>query len=518
MNTVHPHDDGQDELLDLEAAADILCVSKTTLYRMLDRGEVKGIKVGRQWRFRRADLEAYLSRGPVASVLAALPLSILNQELAALSGKLAEAGSAMPAMEEDDLDPWEARAMQLFLGIVALGLVRRASDIHFEIIDDDAEPCGLVRARIDGVLHELHRMPVRVHEALLLRVRMMATGETDTGIYLDAGLHLPFDGKAQDLRISMMSTYLGEMLTVRLFSLEEIRHCGIEALGFHPDDLGRVQSWLQAPSGVIIMSGPAGCGKTTLLYKMAQLTANPMRKVATVEDPVEYRLPPWVTQVEINAKTRNSASVLRALMHHDVDVIMVGVLRDLETIDLSLHGAETGHLMLAPVHVISAIDVTRRMVDVFPVEQQEQIRGMVAKSLVGIVEMRLVRVLCDRCKEPVEMSPDVIARIDAVAGQGGYAVPATARFHRAVGCPACGHTGYRGRTGVYEVLEPDPAYRSAILQDAGRDELFRLAVAAGMRSLAAEGIRKAAEGITSLEEVQPLVRQYAQLPAKEPAR
>jgi len=506
---------GQEELLDLEAAAERLCVSKTTLYRMLDRGEVKGIKVGRQWRFRPADLDAYLSRGPVAVALAALPVEVLDREIAAFADKLAEADAELPLVDDEGLDQWEARTLQLFLAIVRLGLSQRASDVHLEVVHENDEHRGLVRFRIDGVLHEVHRLPLRVHEAILLRVRMMATGETDIGNYLDASLHLPIGDAVQDLRLSMMTTYLGEMLTLRLFSMDETRQCGIDALGFHPGDLERVRHWMEAISGLIIGSGPAGSGKTTLLYKLLQEIVGPQHKVATIESPVEYCFSPWATQVELNQKTRSFSNVLRAFMHHDVDVMMVGELRDLETLDLAIHGAEIGKLVLTQVHVVSAIDVTRRYIDVFPIEQMEQIRTMLAKSLNGIIGCRLVRMLCHRCEEPVELPPDSYARVYAVAGQGGYTLPAHARFYRAVGCPACGGTGYRGRTGVYEVLEPNPAYRSAILLNASRDELFRIAVAGGMRSLAAEGIRKAAEGITSLEEVQPLIRQYEQMLTKE---
>jgi len=506
---------GQDELLDLEAAADRLCVSKTTLYRMLDRGEVKGIKVGRQWRFRPADLDAYLSRGPVATALAALPVEVLDREIASLAVKLGEAGVELPPVDNEELDQWEARTLQLFLAIVRLGLARRASDVHLEVVSENEERIGLVRFRIDGVLHEVHRLPLRVHEAIMLRVRLMATGETDIGSYLDASLHLPIGDEVQNIRLSMMTTYQGEMLTLRLFSMDETCQYGIDTLGFHAGDLERVRYWMESLSGLIIGAGPTGSGKTTLLYKMLQEIVGPRRKVATIESPVEYCFSPWATQVELNQKTRSFANVLRAFMHHDVDVMMVGELRDLETLDLAIHGAEVGKLVLTQVHVVSAIDVTRRYIDVFPLEQMEQIRTMLAKSLVGIIGMRLVRMLCQQCKEPVELPPDNLARIRAVAEQGGFALPDTARFFTAAGCPARGGTGYRGRTGLYEVLEPDPAYRSAILQNASRDDLLQIAVAGGMRTLAAEGIRKAAEGITSLEEVQPLIRQYEQMLTKE---
>lgn len=507
---------GQEELLDLEAAADRLCVSKTTLYRMLDRGEVKGIKVGRQWRFRPTDLDAYLSRGPVAVALAALPVEVLDREFAVFAGKLAEAGAEVPPVDDDGLDQWEARTLQLFLAIVRLGLAQRASDVHLEVVNENDERIGLVRYRIDGVLHEIHRLPLRVHEAIILRARMLAGGDPGDEGYLDASLHPTFDGVEQDLRVSVMNTYLGDMLTARLYGDNAIRRAHLDDLGFSPEDLARVRGWMHAPSGLILVAGPAGSGKTTLLYKLLGDVAGPERKVATMEDPVEYQLP-WVTQVEINTKTRSAPDIFRAFMHHDVDICMVGILKDLSTLEVALFGAETGHLVLAPVTVVSAVDPPRRIIDVFPPEQTEQIRAITAKTLLGVIGMRLVRVLCENCKGETRIPADAFALAQAVARHGGYNLPDAAHFYCPVGCPACGGTGYRGRTGIFEVLEVDAAFRSAILQVAPREELLRLGVANGMRTLAAEGIRKAAEGITSLEEILPLIRQYEQMLPKEVA-
>ncbi len=234
-----------------------------------------------------------------------------------------------------------------------------------------------------------------------------------------------------------------------------------------------------------------------------QEVAGPQRKVATVENPVEQQLP-WVTQVEINAKSRNSVSVLRAFMYQYVDVIMVSTLGDLETMDLAILAAETGHLTLAPVHVASAVDPARRFVDVFPPDQKPSIRTMLAKSLLGTIAMRLARVLCPHCRQPDELSPTALAHVREMARQGGYTVPDDAVFFRAAGCVACGYTGYHGRTGIYEVLEVDAAFRAAVLHTAPREELLQIALAGGMQTLTAEGIRKAAEGITSLDEIVAL--------------
>lgn len=496
----------QEELLDLEAAADHLCVSKTTLYRMLDRGEVRGIKVGRQWRFRSVDLDAYLTRGPVAVALATLPVEVLDREVAVFTDQLSQLHEPLPAVTDALLDQWEARVLHLLQCIVRLARRRQASDLYFEVVKEDEELLGLLRFRIDGMLHPVHRLPLRIHEALLLRVRLMANGDAGNS-YLDASLHLPMGDGFEDVRLSIMPTFLGDVMAVRLLSDDAVQQPGLDWLGFHPDDLLRVREWLTAPSGLILVAGRSGSGKSTLMYKLLQEVAGPQRKVVTVEPMVERQLP-WVTQVEINSKSRDTASAMRAFMRQNVDMMMVGELRDLETLDLAVHGAETGHLTLAPVSVISAVDPPRRMIEVFPLEQQPQIRGMVAKSLLGIIGLRLVRVLCPHCKQVDTIPAEVIDRVRTVARAGGYQAPAEADFHRAVGCPECGHTGYHGRTGVYEVLDIDPAFRSAVHLNAPREELFRLAIAHGMRTLAAEAFRKAVEGITTIEEILPIVRQY----------
>ncbi len=493
-----------EELLDLEAAADQLCVSKTTLYRLLDRGEVKGIKVGRQWRFRPADLQAYLTRGPVATALSALPVATLDREVAAFAAKLAEIDAAVPPVAAESPDPWEERVLQLLLCIVKLARLQRASDIHFEVMRGARDNEGVLRFRIDGVLHEIHRLPLRVHEALLLRVRLLTTGDTSQS-YLDASLHLTIDDVLEDMRISIMPTFLGEALTIRLMTISAIREYHLDQLGFYPEELARVRAWIQSEYGLILVAGPAGSGKTTLLYKLLQEVAGPQRKVVTVEDPVEYPLP-WITQVELNSKSRSHASAMRAFMRHDVDVVMAGELRDLETLELALHSAEVGHLALAPVHVVSAVDPPRRVVEVFPQVQQASIRVMLAKNLLGIIGLRLVRVLCPACAQPEEAPAEMLTIVQRAAMQGGY-LPSEWHFRRAVGCPQCGGTGYCGRTGIYEVLEVDSAFRQAILSEAPREECLRIAIANGMHTFAAEALRKAAEGITSLNEALPFIQE-----------
>ncbi|HEY3376992.1 MAG TPA: ATPase, T2SS/T4P/T4SS family [Armatimonadota bacterium] len=490
-----------DELLDLEAAAEQLCVSKTTLYRMLERGEVKGSKVGRQWRFRARDLDAYLARGPVAVALAAVPLAALESEIAAIAEKLHRAGEDMPSVVDDALDQWEVRVVQLLHGIIKLARVQRSSDVHLEVTKDGGELRGLLRFRIDGVLHEIHRLPVRVYEALVLRIRLMASGDPGNGGYLDASLHLPIGDTVEDARISVMSTFLGEAVTIRLHSASDISNVTLDQLDFHADDLLRVRAWLQQPSGLIFTAGPSGTGKTTLLYKMLGEIARPARKVVTIEDPIEYQLP-GVMQVELNEKTRNFGSALRAFFRHDIDAVLVGELRDLDTINLTLQLAVNGRLVLSPVHINSAVETLLRVVEVFPVDQQDAIRTLLANHVLGVVSMRLVRKLCPTCKHAQPLSAEMQSRLNALGQRWGIQVAGDAVGYQAVGCTDCGHTGFRGRTGLYEVLEMTPEFRAAFLQGASREELRRHTT--GMRTLASEGLRKALEGITTFAEVLPL--------------
>jgi len=488
-----------DELLTLDEAAEYLSVSKPTLYRMLDRGEVKGAKVGRQWRFRQTDLSNYLERGPVAVALSTVPLQVLDTELDFFAGALRAIHAALPVIDVGELDQWEQKTTLLLASIAKLAAVSKASDIHLEPVKEGKELIGLLRFRTDGMLQIVRRMPVRLLEALALRCRQLADmGTQDRGAFFDDHIRLQDGEDTMDLRVSILPGFLGESLECRLLVNTPTEALTLENMGFFPEDLSVVRDWLRG-GGLILTTGPTGCGKTTVMYALLQEIAGPDKCTVSIEDPIEYQLP-WVTQLAAG-KGVGFASALRAFLRHDPDAILIGEMRDLETMDLAIHAAVTGHLVFTSVHVENTLRTMERIVDVFPLEQQDQIALLLASTLKGIISMRLVRSLCPHCKQPAPPSNAVMAQAWQLAENGGYTIPDGALFHQAVGCEHCRGRGFQGRTAIYEVLEPTPELRESFLRKVPFDGLLPIAVKNGLRTLTANGIRKAVEGVTTIEEV-----------------
>ncbi|MHB0936237.1 MAG: ATPase, T2SS/T4P/T4SS family [Armatimonadota bacterium] len=492
-----------DDLLTLDDAAEYLSVSKPTLYRMLDRGDVKASKVGRQWRFRQSDLDSYLARGPVAFTLSTVPMEVLDGELAFFEEEIGKLGTPAPALRMNGGDPWEEKMTQLIIRMARLAISLGGSDLHLEPFKEDGGVSGLLRYRIDGQLHEIRRLPIRLHEALVLRCRQMGRAEPIDRPFLDARLDLADDAGDIETRISIMPGIYGDVLTARLrvdASLDEFQ---LERLGLFPEDLDRVRRWLTQREGMILTAGPTGCGKTTLIYSMLREIAGPQVKTVSIEDPVESHLP-WVTQLECRPGV-SFVSAVRAFLRHDIDVMLVAEMRDLETMDLSIHAAITGHLVFVSVHVESTVRTLERIVDVFPVEQQQPLNMLLIKSHPRIITMRLVRALCPHCKTPAPVPTDVMGQAWQLANAGGYAIPEDATFYQAVGCDRCRGIGYHGRTGIYEFLELTPKLREGFLRRKPLEEMQELAITEGFRTLAANGIRKAVEGDTSIDEVLRVV-------------
>ncbi len=493
-----------EELLTLDDAAEYLSVSKPTLYRMLDRGEVKGAKVGRQWRFRQSDLSTYLERGPVAVALSSVPVELLDQELAYFAEELHKGGAALPVLHDDSLDQWEQKTTLLIHYLVKLAALSNASDIHLEPVKEDKELLGLLRFRADGVMQVIRRMPLRLCEALVLRCRQLADqGNQEHGAFFDDHIRLQDGEQTMDLRASILPGFLGESLECRLLVNSPAGRLTLEQMDFYPEDLPVIRGWLRG-GGLVLVTGRTGCGKTTLLYAMLREYAGPGKRTLTIEDPIEFQLP-WVTQLAIG-KGVTFAAAIRSFLRHDPDAILVGEMRDLETMDLAMHAAENGHKVFTSVHVDSTLRTMERIVDVFPTEQQEAVALMLAHTLNGIIAMRLLRVLCPHCKQAEQPSHTMMAQAWQHASTGGYTIPENAVFYRAVGCEHCHGFGYQGRIPIYEILEITPELRDAFLRKLPYAELLPIAVKNDLQSLAAKGIRRAVEGVTSLEEILRMMR------------
>jgi len=480
-------DKSPEELLTLDEAVKFLGTSKPTLYRLLGQDEIKGLKVGRQWRFRRADLTAYMERGPVA--VSAAPKEDLDMELAFFDSLLSES-------ETDPSGDPEAKTIRLAHKIMQLAIQSKASDIHLEPNSADF----LLRLRVDGVLQETRRLPSSTRESLTARFKTMAELDvSEKRLPQDGRIPVRHEDKDFDFRVAVIPSMHGEAVTMRILARQDVL-LGLDKLGIAPEDLHQIRGFMQQPNGIVIATGPTGAGKTTLLYSCLQEVVGVQKKTMTVEDPVEFVLP-YTTQTQVNKKAGLSfAAVLRSFLRQDPDVILVSEMRDLETAQIAVEVSLTGHLLLTSLHTGDAPSALLRLLDM-GIEPY-----LIGATVAGVVATRLVRRVCDNCKQPVDLSAEpTLGYVAQLAAEGGYEIPADAVFVRGVGCEQCRGRGFRGRTGLYEVLPMTEALTEAILRRAPVEELTDIAVEGGMRTLLADGIRKAVEGLTTIEEVMRVV-------------
>ena len=480
-------DKSPEELLTLDEAVKFLGTSKPTLYRLLGQDEIKGLKVGRQWRFRRADLTAYMERGPVA--VSAAPKEDLDMELAFFDSLLSES-------ETDPSGDPEAKTIRLAHKIMQLAIQSKASDIHLEPNSADF----LLRLRVDGVLQETRRLPSSTRESLTARFKTMAELDvSEKRLPQDGRIPVRHEDKDFDFRVAVIPSMHGEAVTMRILARQDVL-LGLDKLGIAPEDLHQIRGFMQQPNGIVIATGPTGAGKTTLLYSCLQEVVGVQKKTMTVEDPVEFVLP-YTTQTQVNKKAGLSfAAVLRSFLRQDPDVILVSEMRDLETAQIAVEVSLTGHLLLTSLHTGDAPSALLRLLDM-GIEPY-----LIGATVAGVVATRLVRRVCDNCEQPVDLSAEpTLGYIAQLAAEGGYEIPADAVFVRGVGCEQCRGRGFQGRTGLYEVLPMTETLTEAILRRAPVEELTDIAVEGGMRTLLADGIRKAVEGLTTIEEVMRVV-------------
>ncbi|WP_184113207.1 type II secretion system ATPase GspE [Sphingomonas abaci] len=374
-----------------------------------------------------------------ATALAAVGM---GDELDALAGDLPTA--------EDLLDTADdAPAIRLINGIIADATRNGVSDIHVEPYETGL----VVRMRIDGVLRETMRMPPHVAPVVVSRIKVMARLDiAERRVPQDGRMGLTLGGKLLDVRVSTLPSRAGERVVLRILDKENAG-IDLDALGMTPAMLGLLRGALAEPNGIILVTGPTGSGKTTSLYAALRLLNDGSRNILTVEDPVEYAVE-GVGQTQVNAKVGLTfAAGLRAILRQDPDVVMVGEIRDRETAEIAVQASLTGHLVLSTVHTNDAVGAITRMRDM-KVEP-----FLLASTLRAVIAQRLVRRLCPSCRRPVP-ARDTVAPMLGIAGD--------AIVYQAVGCDQCGHTGYRGRTGVYEAVRVDETIRRLINE--GGDE------------------------------------------------
>jgi general secretion pathway protein E len=381
----------------------------------------------------------------------------------------------------------EAPVIRLVNAMIARALEQRASDIHIEPFEKELR----VRYRIDGILHDMDAPPRKLQAALISRVKLMAKlNIAERRLPQDGRIKLRMLGREIDLRVSSLPTLYGESVVLRILDRSSIS-VTLDSLGFPTDTLGEFDKLINRPYGMILVTGPTGSGKTTTLYGALDKINSPDKKIITIEDPVEYQLR-GVNQIHVKPQIGLTfANGLRSIVRQDPDVIMVGEIRDYETAEIAIQAALTGHLVFSTLHTNDAAGAVSRLLEM-GVEDY-----LLASSLLGIMAQRLVRTLCRHCRRPVEVALFPGGNGKTTNGVGG--IPTAA--YEEQGCDECAMTGYRGRSGIFELLAMNESARQLILKRSSADAIKNFAVSQGMRTLREDGWRKVREGTTTVSEV-----------------
>ena len=378
----------------------------------------------------------------------------------------------------------EAPVIKLVNHIINQAITTSASDIHLEPFADDL----ILRYRIDGMLYEHEAPPKRLNSALVTRIKIMAHLDiAERRLPQDGRIRIKSQGKDIDIRVSTLPTLFGESVVMRILDRGNIV-VKLDHLGFPKKELELFQNLIHKPYGQILVTGPTGSGKTTTLYGSLEKINTPDKKIITIEDPVEYQLR-GVNQVHIRPQIGLTfANGLRSIVRQDPDVIMIGEIRDSETADVAIQSALTGHLVFSTVHTNDAAGAITRL-------QEMGIESfLISSALLGVLAQRLVRVICTHCKESCAIEPGALLEM-------GIDGPAPPNVFRGKGCDHCNETGYRGRTGIYELLVIDEEIRKLILAHASSQEIRERAIQLGMTTLRQDGWRKILEGVTTIEEI-----------------
>lgn len=383
----------------------------------------------------------------------------------------------------------EAPIIELVNNLLSQAVDLGASDIHVE----PAEEQFAVRMRIDGVLHTRLTQPVERFPAVASRIKLISGIDiAERRLPQDGRITVRIAGQEMDIRVSTVPCAFGESVVLRMLAKER-DELALKNLGMEADHLAMFRSWMHASNGVVLVTGPTGSGKSTTLSAALEETDDGIKKIITVEDPVEYQMPN-ITQIQTHAEIGYTfARALRAILRQDPDVIMIGEIRDLETAEIAIRSALTGHLVLSTVHTNDAISSFTRLIDM-GVEP-----FLVAAPVRGVQAQRLVRKACARCSTRIDPPAPIRAQLDRLPPR-----LVGDQWVRVEGCDACRHTGYRGRTGIYELAPMSDEMQDRIVAGAGLADLKKLAAAQGHRTLMQDGLIKASHGHTTVEEVSRL--------------
>jgi len=387
----------------------------------------------------------------------------------------------------------EAPVIRLVNLVISHALERRASDIHIEPFENRL----IVRYRIDGVLHETESPPRRLSAAVISRIKIMANLDiAERRLPQDGRIKLRIQGKEIDLRVSTVPTMHGESVVMRILDKGGVA-LNFDSLGFDADNLKGFIDVLEQPHGILLVTGPTGSGKTTTLYTALDRLNQPDVKILTVEDPVEYQMQ-GINQIQVKAQINLTfANALRSIVRQDPDVIMIGEIRDLETAQIAVQSALTGHMVLSTLHTNDAASSVNRLLDM-GVEDY-----LLTSTINGILAQRLVRTLCTHCRKPYKALPEVVEQM----GLKRYAKGGEVTLYHPVGCEHCGGTGYRGRVSIIEMLPMTDALRSLVMRHATSGEMREQAIKDGMETMYENGLKKSVHGITTIEEVLRVTRE-----------
>lgn len=395
----------------------------------------------------------------------------------------------VPEVATEDIEKLaeDASIIRFVNQVLLEGYRDRATDIHIEPFEDELR----IRYRIDGVLYKISVPPTikHFHSAIVSRIKVMANlNIAEHRLPQDGRIVVKVKDKELDLRVSILPSYYGETVNIRLLTVSSVL-MGLETLGLLKQDLKIVESVIKKPHGILLVTGPTGSGKTTTLYACLNILNSMDRKIITIEDPIEYQLQ-GINQLQVQPKIDFTfARGLRSMLRHDPDIMMVGEIRDGETAEVTIRSALTGHFVFSTLHTNDAAGAVTRLIDMGTEPY------LIASSVECIMAQRLVRFICPDCKTKVEPKKEVLKEM------GVKELPKDAVLYEGKGCDKCKHSGYRGRTGIYEVLVMNDAIRDLVMQQQPATIIKQKAVEQGMRTLRTDGWQKILMGQTTMSEV-----------------
>jgi len=423
---------------------------------------------------------------------AIIKFSGMGDQVEALASEAADALDQDVDLGDMEAAIEEAPIVKLVQAIMTQAASDRASDVHIEPTEKDVR----IRFRVDGVLHEVMHSPKSIQNGLISRLKVMADlNIAEKRVPQDGRMSIRVNARTLDLRLATLPTVHGEKVVIRILDKSNAM-LQLSELGFQQDSFLSYQRSFKKPYGAILVTGPTGSGKSTTLYATLNIVNSVDRHIVTVEDPVEYRLP-GVNQIQVNPKAGLTfSSALRSILRADPDIILIGEIRDRETAMIAVESALTGHLVLSSLHTNDAPSAITRLIEM------EVETFLVASAIDCVVAQRLGRKLCEKCKQAYKPEPAELLE----AGYPESVIPEVTELYRPAGCGACANTGYRGRVGLYEVMPVSEEIERLTVERASSDAIKQVAIEQGMKLLRDDGLEKARQGQTSIEEIARVVK------------